>query len=110
MTAPRYIGCRCEGRSDEQRGAWCVERAECDEEHGVSKQQPPRRRSYLLRMWCVGELRSGNWQASLEDPLTGERVDFPSLEQLFAHVIEVTEGDSDIITDRDRPEGYAEGV
>jgi hypothetical protein len=58
------------------------------------EQQPPHRRSYLLRLWCAGEPQAGNWQASLEDPFTGERVGFSSLEQLFAYLIELSERDS----------------
>jgi hypothetical protein len=38
--------------------------------------------SYLLRLWCVpGE--GAVWQASLEDPQTGERRGFASLDELF---------------------------
>ncbi|MHB1319643.1 MAG: hypothetical protein ACYCYF_13590 [Anaerolineae bacterium] len=49
------------------------------------------RRSYLLRLWCAGEPGTGNWQASLEDPFTGERVGFSSLEQMFAFLMELSE-------------------
>ena len=38
--------------------------------------------SYLLRMWRTGE--HSVWRASLEDPQTGERVGFGSLEALWA--------------------------
>jgi hypothetical protein len=58
------------------------------------EQQPPRRRSYLLRLWCTGERRAATWHASLEDPFTGDRFGFPSLEQLFAFLIELVERDS----------------
>jgi len=49
--------------------------------------------SYLLRLWqeSAGE---GIWRASLEDPHTGERTGFASLEDLFAFLqqrIEVKE-------------------
>ncbi len=46
---------------------------------------PPRQYfSYLLRLWAAGE-DAGNpvWQASLEDPLTGKRSGFPTLEALY---------------------------
>jgi len=37
--------------------------------------------SYLLRMWRTGEHSA--WRASLEDPRTGERMGFGSLEALW---------------------------
>jgi hypothetical protein len=37
--------------------------------------------SYLLRMWRTG--KESAWRASLEDPQTGERVGFGSLEALW---------------------------
>jgi hypothetical protein len=44
--------------------------------------------AYLLRLWLApGDQRSG-WRASLEDPHTGDRVGFGSLEQLFAFLAE----------------------
>lgn len=36
-------------------------------------------RSYLMRLWQV----QGAWRASLEDPHTGERLVFSTLERLF---------------------------
>ena len=46
-------------------------------------EQRVRYQSYLLRLWRVpGE--SGAWQASLEDPQTGERRGFASLDALCA--------------------------
>jgi len=38
--------------------------------------------SYLLRMWRTG--KESAWRASLEDPRTGERLGFGSLEALWA--------------------------
>jgi len=46
---------------------------------------PPRQYfSYLLRLWNAGE-DAGTmvWQASLEDPLTGQRNGFSTLEALY---------------------------
>jgi hypothetical protein len=40
--------------------------------------------SYLLRMWQVTRGRDQVWFASLEDPHTGNRHSFTSLEGLFA--------------------------
>ena len=55
------------------------------------KEQPAHRRSYILRLWRAGEPQAGNWQASLEDPLTRERFGFSTLEQLFAFLMELSE-------------------
>lgn len=49
-----------------------------------------RRRSYLLRLWSADQPGSFNWQASLEDPETGERIGFASLEELFAYLMDLT--------------------
>lgn len=40
-------------------------------------------RSYLLRLWRVSEEKPV-WRASLEDPRTGNRMLFSSLDELFA--------------------------
>jgi hypothetical protein len=53
-----------------------------------------RYRSYLLRLWCA-ETAGPCWRASLEDPHTGERFGFASLEQLFAFLMEQVEGDAE---------------
>jgi len=45
--------------------------------------------SYLLRMWRTGEHSA--WRASLEDPQTGERLGFGSLEKLLAFLRKETE-------------------
>jgi len=49
-----------------------------------------RRRSYLLRLWCIDEPGNLNWQASLEIPETGERIGFASLEELFTYLMDLT--------------------
>jgi len=48
-------------------------------------------RCYLLRLWQAEA--DGCWHASLEDPRTGERVGFATLEHLFAFLMEQVEGD-----------------
>ena len=48
-------------------------------------------RSYLLRLWC--EKPDRRWRASLEDPRTGKRIGFASLEQLFAFLMEEADGE-----------------
>ena len=44
--------------------------------------------SYLLRMWRTG--KESAWRASLEDPRTGERLGFGSLEALCEFLWERT--------------------
>jgi hypothetical protein len=54
--------------------------------------KPGQRRSYLLRLWCSNAQGASCWQASLEDPYTGQRIGFANLEHLFAYLMELTEG------------------
>jgi len=51
--------------------------------------------AYLLRLWpeTAGQAGAGGWRATLEDARTGERLGFASLEQLFAHLMQLAEGD-----------------
>ena len=51
----------------------------------------PAYRSYLLRLWRTPHA----WRASLDDPHTGKRLGFASLEQLFAYLMEATERDEE---------------
>lgn len=54
----------------------------------ASASKVPDRLGYLLHLWnCAGQ-----WRASLEDPGSGERLGFENLEQLFAHLMDLTEG------------------
>lgn len=48
--------------------------------------QPPDApyRSYLLRLWPAGQGAQRRWRASLENPVTGERLGFGTLERLVA--------------------------
>jgi hypothetical protein len=48
----------------------------------MGRQQPYY--SYLLRLWLVGGNQNRVWCASLENPYTGERLNFASLARLFA--------------------------
>jgi len=59
----------------------------------TSNPTPKKYRSYLLRLWRSETLDPG-WRASLEDPHTGERIGFASLEQLFAFLMEQVERDA----------------
>jgi len=54
-------------------------------------QQPVNDHTYILRIWCAGEAQTGAWLASLEDPTTGERLGFSTLEQLFVFIMELSE-------------------
>lgn len=56
--------------------------------------EPPTYHAYLLRLWQVNTEKTGAtiWRASLEDPHTGTRLGFATLEHLFAYIMELTEG------------------
>lgn len=49
-------------------------------------------RSYILRLWREDQSHNTGFRASLEDPHTGERFGFASLEQLFAYLMDMSEG------------------
>jgi hypothetical protein len=42
--------------------------------------------AYLLRLWREKGGELGWWRASLQDPHSGERVGFASLEELFVYL------------------------
>ncbi len=46
--------------------------------------EPQSYQSYLLRLWCVPGERGATWRASLENPQTGERHGFASLDAMVA--------------------------
>lgn len=50
------------------------------------------RQSFVLRLWCSNGAEATCWQASLENPQTGERIGFTNLEHLFAYLMQLTEG------------------
>ena len=50
------------------------------------------RLSYLLRLWRMAGPENFSWQASLENPETGKRIGFANLEQLFAYLMDLIEG------------------
>jgi hypothetical protein len=50
-------------------------------------------RLYLLRLWRA-EPHAECWRAVLQDPRTGQRIGFATLEQLFAFLMEQAERDS----------------
>jgi hypothetical protein len=47
--------------------------------------------SMILRIWCTDQSDSTCWRVSLEDPETGKRIGFSSLEQLFVYLLDLTE-------------------
>jgi hypothetical protein len=51
--------------------------------------------AFLLRLWpgTAGQA-GGGCRATLEDARTGERLGFASLEQLFAHLMQLAEGET----------------
>jgi hypothetical protein len=64
--------------------------------------------SYLLRLWRVSRRISAQaeeegtlWRASLQDPLTDERVNFASLEDLVAFL----QRQMGLVSNADRDEG-----
>ncbi len=49
----------------------------------------PRYYSYLLRLWMPGDEGDVSWHASLDDPKTGERLGFPTLQALWDYLQEL---------------------
>lgn len=46
--------------------------------------------AYLLRLWRESGVGPGHWRASLQDPESGERIGFATLEQLFSYLRQQT--------------------
>jgi len=63
--------------------------------------------AYLLRLWRERSGESTRWRASLQDPHSGERVGFASLEELFVYLRRKTgnllEGDGETLADQGKP-------
>ncbi len=51
--------------------------------------------SYILRLWRVNQCTTPDWRASLENPITGKRIGFANLEQLFAFLMDFSEENGD---------------
>lgn len=62
-------------------------------EQETMPQAPTKYRAYLLRLWQGSAEGRGTtiWSASLEDPHTGERIGFATLDHLFAYILQQTE-------------------
>ncbi len=50
--------------------------------------------SFLLRVWLAGGDSQPQWRASLENPRTGERLGFASLEDLCRYLKQITRLDA----------------
>lgn len=55
--------------------------------------EPHRYMAYMLRLWQVDSDQGLSWRASLENPHTGERRGFASLEALFKFLEEQTQAE-----------------
>ena len=63
--------------------------------------------SFVLRMWCDGK-QGGRWLSSLQNPITGERIGFACMDELFEFLRDKTrqgeifhrENDSEEVTDQ----------
>lgn len=64
--------------------------------------EQPGYQSYLLRLWQVDSVRVGDgldsrvWRGSLESSLTGERLGFTSLDELFEYLLFQTGAVTDV--------------
>ncbi len=59
-------------------------------------------RSFLLRLWATENSGASNWRASLEIPETGKRIGFAAMEQLFAFLMDLSEGKCDLQSPEDK--------
>ena len=64
--------------------------------------QQTNRYSYLLRLWRTPQSSGLNWQVSLENPRTNERVGFANLEQMFAFLMRLIERDNQRALDQSK--------
>lgn len=61
--------------------------------------EPPaehRYQAFLLRLWSAVEDGQLTWRASLENPRTGERIGFASLQRLFVFLLDQTSLHADL--------------
>jgi len=57
---------------------------------------PNKKCSFILRLWREVQSDTLDWRASVENPETGKRIGFSSLEQLFVFLIDFTETNCDM--------------
>jgi hypothetical protein len=62
--------------------------------------------TFLLRLWTENSGAGGAacWRATLEDGRSGEKVGFANLEQLFTHLMQLTEGPGKSPSQESHPE------
>jgi hypothetical protein len=65
-------------------------------------QEPRQYHAYLLRLWWVNHNGQAGWRASLEEPHTGVRHGFATLEQLFAFIKQQTDSGAENTAEPDR--------
>ena len=69
--------------------------------------EPKEYLSYVLRLWCEGK-QGGRWLSSLQNPITGERIGFACMDELFEFLRDKTrqgepfhrDNDSEEVTDQ----------
>ena len=71
----------------------------------MKNSKDPNHLSYLLRLWRSERPLNSEWRASLESSETGQRIGFANLEQLFAYLMDLSEG-----TDNMRQKTEKKGV
>ena len=59
---------------------------------GIPESKSTQYRSYILRLWSTDRGEAAGWHASLEDPETGKRIGFASLEELFVFLMDLHHG------------------
>ena len=69
--------------------------------------QPAHKLSFILRLWCSSQAKTGDWRASLEIPETGKRIGFANLEQLFAFLIDTVDSNCALQTREDNDKAIA---
>ncbi len=58
-------------------------------QHIMGSEKPDEYLSFLLRLWRESK-QGGRWLSSLQNPQTGERTGFASLDELFAFLRDQT--------------------
>jgi hypothetical protein len=74
--------------------------------HPTKDLEAPGRVAYLLHLWCS----AGQWRASLENLETGKRLGFASLEQLFAYLMDSSEGKANKHSTTEEEETAGKGI
>jgi hypothetical protein len=59
--------------------------------------------SYVLRIWCEGK-HGSRWLSSLQNPITGERIGFADMDELFEFLRKKTCKQEEFIGDKNTEE------